>query len=66
MPPAFLFNFASGGGNPNMTMGDEMGMINDNGTEVDMGRKLVLGSWNAQESRASRSRSLTDLRNACE
>ncbi|EIN06081.1 Isochorismatase hydrolase [Punctularia strigosozonata HHB-11173 SS5] len=48
MPPAFLFNFASGG-NPNMTMGDEMGMINDNGTEVDMGRKLVPGSWNAQQ-----------------
>jgi hypothetical protein len=31
-----------------MTMGDEMGMINDNGTEVDMGRKLVRGSWNAE------------------
>ncbi|EIM89955.1 Isochorismatase hydrolase [Stereum hirsutum FP-91666 SS1] len=44
--PSFLFTF--GDGDSESTFGTEMGFINDNGTEVDMGRKLMRGSWNAQ------------------
>ncbi|KAJ6603762.1 Isochorismatase hydrolase [Mycena sp. CBHHK59/15] len=46
MAPNLLYTF--GNGDSEKTLGTEMGEINDNGTLVDMGAKLVRGSWNAQ------------------
>jgi len=51
MTPALLYNFGSG--KANATMGTEMGTVKTtdaNGTvvEIDMGRKLMRGSWNTE------------------
>ncbi len=48
MPPAFLDGFSTND-QMNTTFCTEMGMMKEeNGTEIDLGKKLCRGSWNAQ------------------
>jgi len=48
MPPSFLDGFSTND-EMNTTFCTEMGtLIEDNGTVIDMGKKLCRGSWNAQ------------------
>ncbi|GAB7361605.1 hypothetical protein MBLNU230_g1657t1 [Neophaeotheca triangularis] len=48
IPPSFLEGFASDG-SMDTTFGTDMGVLTeDDGTEVQMGRKLTRGAWNAR------------------
>lgn len=47
MPPAFKSGFATNDF-ANATFGSDMGTIEDNGTTIAVGHKLMRGSWNAE------------------
>lgn len=47
IPPSFLEGF-SDDDTPKTTFGSDMGTIVENGTAIEVGRKLMRGSWNAR------------------
>lgn len=48
IPPAFKAGFSGGSDLANETFGSDMGTIQGNGTDIDVGRLLMRGSWNAE------------------
>ena len=47
IPPSFIDGFSDDDTNA-ASFGSDMGTITDNGTVIQVGRKLIRGSWNAQ------------------
>lgn len=49
IPPAFKAGFTTNGSNlANESFGSDMGTIQENGTTIQVGRKLMRGAWNAE------------------
>lgn len=48
IPPAFKSGFSGGSDMANETFGSDMGTIEENGTTIEVGEKLMRGSWNAE------------------
>ncbi|KAK4935275.1 hypothetical protein LTR10_023642 [Elasticomyces elasticus] len=49
IPPSFKAGFSTNGSNlANETFGSDMGTIEQNGTTIQVGRKLMRGAWNAE------------------
>ncbi|EON95810.1 putative isochorismatase hydrolase protein [Phaeoacremonium minimum UCRPA7] len=48
IPPAFKSGFSGGSDLANETFGSDMGTIQENGTTIEVGQKLMRGAWNAE------------------
>ena len=49
IPPSFISGFTTNGSDiADQSFGSNMGEITDNGTTIQVGRKLMRGSWNAE------------------
>lgn len=49
IPPAFKSGFSSNGSDmADQSFGSDMGVVQQNGTAVQVGRKLIRGAWNAE------------------
>ena len=49
IPPSFISGFTTNGSDiSDQSFGADMGEITDNGTTIQLGRKLMRGAWNAE------------------